>query len=108
LPELREIDLRGNPLTSLPQALADLPKLQKLDLGWITTLRFPAWIDDLEARGCACIGKPAQKCLVSNDRTRSSQKLRSPSVFHALRSRLVGHPEVAGALFTVGARSITQ
>ena len=27
--------------------------LEKLDLRWISTLKFPRWIDDLEARGCA-------------------------------------------------------
>ena len=50
---LRQIDVRGNPLTSVPQALADLPKLEKLDLGWISNLQLPVWINDLEARGCA-------------------------------------------------------
>jgi hypothetical protein len=37
----------------LPRVLAELPKLEKLDLRWIATLELPAWINDLEARGCA-------------------------------------------------------
>jgi hypothetical protein len=41
---LRQIDLRGNSLTTLPQALADLPKLEKLDLRWISNLQIPVWI----------------------------------------------------------------
>jgi Leucine-rich repeat (LRR) protein len=53
LSELRQIDLRGNPVVSLPRVLAALPKLEKLDLRWITTLELPTWIKDLEARGCA-------------------------------------------------------
>jgi hypothetical protein len=52
LSELRQLDLRGNPLTSLPAAIADLPKLEKLDLRWVSSMKFPPWIDDLEARGC--------------------------------------------------------
>ena len=50
--ELRQIDLRGNPLTELPEALRALPRIEKLDLRWITTLILPAWSADLEARGC--------------------------------------------------------
>ena len=46
------LDLRGNPLTSLPATIADLPKLEKLDLRWVSSMKFPSWIDDLEARGC--------------------------------------------------------
>ena len=52
LKELRQIDLRGNPLTSLPNAMATLPRLEKLDLRWVNTLAAPAWIAELEARGC--------------------------------------------------------
>jgi hypothetical protein len=50
--ELRQIDLRGNPLEHLPDAIADLPRLEKLDLRWVTTLQPPAWIGEMEARGC--------------------------------------------------------
>jgi hypothetical protein len=45
--------LRGNPLTQLPEAIAALPRLDKLDLRWVTTLAPLAWFADLEARGCA-------------------------------------------------------
>jgi hypothetical protein len=51
--ELRQIDLRGNPLTHLPTSLAALPRLDKIDLRWVTTLTPPPWFDELEARGCA-------------------------------------------------------
>jgi len=51
--ELRLIDLRGNPLRHLPAAVAALPRLEKLDLRWVTTLAPPTWIADLEAAGCA-------------------------------------------------------
>jgi hypothetical protein len=47
------MDLRGNPLVSLPANLALLPRLEKLDLRWVDTLVLPAWIDEIEARGCA-------------------------------------------------------
>jgi hypothetical protein len=53
LHELRQIDLRGNPLRELPVTLAGLPRLEKLDLRWVTTLEPAAWVADLEARGCA-------------------------------------------------------
>jgi hypothetical protein len=53
LKELRHIDLRGNPLTGLPAAMAKLPRLEKLDFRWVATLEPPAWIADLEAQGCA-------------------------------------------------------
>jgi hypothetical protein len=51
--ELRQIDIRGNPLTELPSTIATLPRLEKLDLRWVTTLELPVWIADLEARGCS-------------------------------------------------------
>ena len=53
LRELRQLDLRGNPITELPEPLAALPRLEKLDLRWVTTLASPAWLTDLEGRGCA-------------------------------------------------------
>jgi hypothetical protein len=52
LQELRQIDLRGNPLKHLPPAIAALPRLEKLDLRWVATLVLPAWVANIEARGC--------------------------------------------------------
>jgi hypothetical protein len=51
--ELRQIDLRGNPVTALPDSLRELPRLEKLDLRWVTSLEPPSWFAELEARGCA-------------------------------------------------------
>ena len=39
--------------TTVPASLAALPRLEKLDLRWVTTLVLPAWVADLEAGGCA-------------------------------------------------------
>lgn len=50
--ELRHLDLRGNPLANLPDAIAGLPRLEKLDLRWVEKLIVPPWFADLEARGC--------------------------------------------------------
>jgi len=50
---LRQIDLRGNPLTRLPDGLAELPRLEKLDLRWVETLELPVWVERLEEHGCA-------------------------------------------------------
>jgi hypothetical protein len=50
--ELRQIDLRGDPLERLPDSIASLPRLEKLDLRWVDSLEFPNWLEDLEARGC--------------------------------------------------------
>jgi hypothetical protein len=36
----------------LPTSIAELPRLEKLDLRWVPTLDFPAWLANLEARGC--------------------------------------------------------
>ncbi|MBW8866608.1 MAG: leucine-rich repeat domain-containing protein [Acidobacteria bacterium] len=52
LRDLRQLDLRGNPVTALPDEVAMLPRLEKLDLRWVTTLSPPRWIKDIEARGC--------------------------------------------------------
>ena len=52
LRELRHLDLRGNPLAYLPEAIAGLPRLEKLDLRWVEKLIAPPWFPDLEARGC--------------------------------------------------------
>jgi hypothetical protein len=46
------MDLRGNPLTRLPATIAALPRLEKLDLRWVSTLPAPEWIVNLEERGC--------------------------------------------------------
>ena len=48
LKELRQLDLRGNPLTRLPDGLAQLPRLEKLDLRWVETLGLPVWVERLE------------------------------------------------------------
>jgi hypothetical protein len=32
--------------------IATLPRLDKLDVRWSSTLASPPWFDDLEARGC--------------------------------------------------------
>jgi hypothetical protein len=53
LKELRQLDLRGNPLTKLPEGIAALPRLEKLDLRWVETLEPPVWFATLEERGCA-------------------------------------------------------
>ena len=50
--ELRQIDLRGNPVISLPEGLTTLPRLEKLDLRWVTTWEPPQWFSDLETNGC--------------------------------------------------------
>ena len=45
--------LRDNPLTDLPDGIAALPNLEKLDLRWNHQLvRQPSWEKTLEARGC--------------------------------------------------------
>jgi hypothetical protein len=51
--ELRQIDLRENPVVHLPESLLALPGLEKLDLRWVTTLEPPGWLSNLEAKGCA-------------------------------------------------------
>jgi hypothetical protein len=40
-------------LTDLPAGIGTLPRLEKLDLRWVTTLEPPGWFADLESRGCA-------------------------------------------------------
>ena len=52
LAELRLIDLRGNPLTSLPRTMLEMTRLEKLDLRWVRTLAWPGWLEELEGRGC--------------------------------------------------------
>lgn len=50
LESLIELRITDNRLTTLPAAL---PRLEKLDLRWVTTLPEIPWLADLEARGCA-------------------------------------------------------
>jgi len=52
LASLRQLDLRGNQLTGLPAAVGDMPGLEKLDLRWNPLADGPAWLMDLEQRGC--------------------------------------------------------
>jgi hypothetical protein len=49
---LRILDLRANPVANLPAAIASLPRLDKLDLRWVTRMPGPDWLADLAARGC--------------------------------------------------------
>ncbi|HEX4421089.1 MAG TPA: hypothetical protein VH165_24395 [Kofleriaceae bacterium] len=51
LTQLQVLDLRANLLDDLPRALRDLP-LTKLDLRWNPLRTPPAWLDELAARGC--------------------------------------------------------
>jgi hypothetical protein len=51
--ELRQIDLRENPVIHLPESVLALPRLEKLDLRWVATLEPPSWLGSLEAKGCA-------------------------------------------------------
>jgi hypothetical protein len=37
---------------SLPVEIAELAKLEKLDLRWVDSLRSPEWFRALEERGC--------------------------------------------------------
>jgi hypothetical protein len=52
LVSLRQLDLRGNPLTMLPASLFALPRLEKLDLRWVPSLSMPGELARLEGRGC--------------------------------------------------------
>ncbi|MBC7976931.1 MAG: hypothetical protein H7138_18300, partial [Myxococcales bacterium] len=45
------LDLRGNRLDTLPEALRAMP-LAKLDLRWNPLRALPGWIDELIDRGC--------------------------------------------------------
>ena len=53
LSELCLLDLRGNPMKSLPETLLSMPKLEKLDLRWISTLEASPWLNELEQKGCS-------------------------------------------------------
>jgi len=47
--ELRLLDLRANALTSVPEGIAELPRLEKLDLRWNEVFEVPQALHD---RGC--------------------------------------------------------
>jgi len=52
LTELRLLDLRANALTSVPEWIAELPRLEKLDLRWNAVTEPPAALVD---RGCVVL-----------------------------------------------------
>ncbi|WP_414930951.1 hypothetical protein [Streptomyces sp. Je 1-369] len=54
-PGLRRLDLRGNPLAALPDWLAELPALEKLDLRWTDAPVGRNLLDGLESRGCVVL-----------------------------------------------------
>jgi hypothetical protein len=41
-----------NPIEALPDSLASLPQLDKLDLRWVNTLMDPEWLGALKDKGC--------------------------------------------------------
>ena len=53
LRNLHQLDLRGNPLTNLPESIAGLPSLQKLDSRRVESLDLTPWISTIEERGRA-------------------------------------------------------
>ncbi|MFJ2022070.1 leucine-rich repeat domain-containing protein [Streptomyces nodosus] len=55
LTELTHLDLRNTRLTQLPDVVATLPSLEKLDLRWNVLDTVPPWLDDLELRGCVVL-----------------------------------------------------
>jgi hypothetical protein len=44
--------LRANKLTTLPDSLAQLTHLEKLDLRWNKLSHEPAWLPQLSQHGC--------------------------------------------------------
>ena len=52
LSELRLLDPRGNPIETLPESILEKPRLEKIDLRWISTLQPLPWLDRFEHRGC--------------------------------------------------------
>lgn len=42
-----------NRLAALPASIGDLASLEKLDLRWNKLAAAPAWLQELEARGCS-------------------------------------------------------
>jgi Leucine-rich repeat (LRR) protein len=49
------LDLRGNRLDELPEALGDLPALEKLDLRWNRFARLPGAAARLAGRGAVVL-----------------------------------------------------
>jgi Leucine-rich repeat (LRR) protein len=52
LRELRLLDMRSNQLTAVPGWIVELPRLEKLDLRWNAVYDVPA---ELAARGCVVL-----------------------------------------------------
>lgn len=52
LAALRSLDLRSNGLAALPEWLAELPALERLDLRWNRLSDMQVVADRLAARGC--------------------------------------------------------
>jgi hypothetical protein len=48
----RGLDLRANRFRRLPDFVAALPCLEKLDLRWNPLDALPRWSEELERRGC--------------------------------------------------------
>ncbi|MNG40492.1 Leucine Rich repeats (2 copies) [compost metagenome] len=46
------MDLRANRLSALPDSLAELTQLQRLDLRWNNFAEMPAVLEPLIAQGC--------------------------------------------------------
>jgi len=55
LKRLRVLDLRANRLAALPDTLADLPALEKLDLRWNGFYEPPPVAEPLRAQGCVVL-----------------------------------------------------
>ena len=49
---MRFLDLRANQLWSLPESVRRLHQLEKLDLRWNKFDIYPAWLEELQQRGC--------------------------------------------------------
>jgi Leucine-rich repeat (LRR) protein len=60
LSELRQIDLRENPIEMLPDSILEMPRLEKLDLRWVNTLRELPWLDALEDTAVLSIGSSGE------------------------------------------------
>lgn len=56
LPLLRRVDLRANRLRELPHWIAELPALEKLDLRWNDVHVPDELLRRLEGRGCVVLG----------------------------------------------------
>src|SRR5258708_24500546 len=56
--ELRQIELRGNPVATLPETMRELHRLEKVDLRWITTLERPCGSPNSKPGAARSISKP--------------------------------------------------